>query len=76
MWDNNAEPGRSHMTPWLMRTACWILKAKNIHTQYVISTKIPPQQMLHNAPQYYIIRIFSLLSIFRLQTKDGTILTS
>jgi hypothetical protein len=31
----------------LMRIACWINKATNTHTGYVIFTAFPPQQRLH-----------------------------
>ena len=39
-----------------MRTGCWIPKAKNIHSQYVILISFPPQQRFTNAPQCYVIR--------------------
>jgi hypothetical protein len=36
MWKNIAEPGRSQMTVWRMRNACWRYKATNTHSKYVI----------------------------------------
>jgi hypothetical protein len=35
MWTNITEGGRSQMTIWRMRIACWIPKATNTHTQVV-----------------------------------------
>ena len=34
------------MTIWCMRVACWILKAKNTHSQFLILIDFPPQQWL------------------------------
>ena len=36
MWKNIVEPGRPQMTIWRMRIACWIPKATNTHSEYVI----------------------------------------
>jgi len=36
MWKNMVERGRSQMTIWHMRVACWIPKAKDTHSEYVI----------------------------------------
>jgi len=33
MWKNFEEPGRTQMTIWRMRIACWIPKATNTHSQ-------------------------------------------
>jgi len=35
VWKNIAERGRSQMTIWPMRIACWISKATNTHPQVV-----------------------------------------
>ena len=35
MWKNIVERGRSQMTIWRLRIACWIPKARNIHIQIV-----------------------------------------
>jgi hypothetical protein len=37
MWKNVLEPGRPQMTIWRMRIACYIPKAKNTHSEYVIA---------------------------------------
>jgi len=35
MWENIVQPDRPQITTWRMRTACWIPKATNTHTQVV-----------------------------------------
>jgi len=47
MWKNIVEPDRSQMSIWRMRTACWIPRAKNAHSGYVIVNSSPLQQWLH-----------------------------
>jgi hypothetical protein len=36
MWKNMGEPGRPQMIMWCMHITCWISKATNIHSEYVI----------------------------------------
>jgi hypothetical protein len=36
MWKNTIESGRKQTTIWHMRIACWIPKATNPHSEYVI----------------------------------------
>jgi hypothetical protein len=43
------EPGRPHMTIWRMRIACWITKATDTHSEYVILMVFPLQQWLHES---------------------------
>jgi len=45
-WKNIIQPDRPQMTMWLMRIACWITKATNTHSQYVILIAFPLQQWL------------------------------
>jgi hypothetical protein len=47
MWENAVEPDRLQMTIWRMRIACWIPKATDTHSEYVIRTAFPLQQKLH-----------------------------
>jgi hypothetical protein len=47
MWRNIVEPGRPQITIWRMRNACWITKAKNTHSEYVILSAFLLQQWLH-----------------------------
>jgi hypothetical protein len=35
------------MTTWRMRIACWIPKATDTHSEYVILVAFPLQQLLH-----------------------------
>ena len=41
------EPDRPQMTIYRMRIACWITKATNTHSEYVILIPFPLQQWLH-----------------------------
>jgi len=47
MWTNIGEPERTQMTIWRMRIACWITKATNTHSEYVIFIAFPVQQWLY-----------------------------
>jgi hypothetical protein len=44
MWKNIAERGRPQMT---IRFACWVIKATNTHSEYVIHIACPLQKWLH-----------------------------
>jgi len=46
-WKNILKPGGQQTTIWRMRFACWIPKAINTHSEYVIRNAFPPQQWLH-----------------------------
>jgi len=48
MWRNTVPPDTPQMTIWPMRIACWIPKATNTPSQYVILTASPLQQRLHD----------------------------
>jgi len=41
------ETGRLQVTIWRIRIACWIPKATNTHSEYVILVALPLQQWLH-----------------------------
>ena len=43
MWKNTAERGGPHMTIWRMHIECWIPKATNMHTEYVLLIAFPIQ---------------------------------
>jgi len=55
------EPGRLQMTIWHMRIACWIPKATNEHSEYVIRIVFPSQQWLHESSS---MLGYSKLSVF------------
>ena len=44
-WKNVAQPVRPQMA--IRRTACWVPKATNTHSQYVLLIAFPLQQWLH-----------------------------
>ena len=44
MWGNIVERDRAQMTIWRMRIACWIPKATDTHTWYLILIAFPRQQ--------------------------------
>jgi hypothetical protein len=46
-WKNTVEPDRPQMTIWRMRIACWITKATDTTSEYVILSAFPLQQWLH-----------------------------
>ena len=47
MWKYIIQPDRPHMTIQHMRIACWIPKATNTHSEYVILIAFPLQLRLH-----------------------------
>ena len=46
MWKNMVQPERPQMTIWRMLFACWIPKATDIQSEYVIFIAFPLQQYL------------------------------
>jgi hypothetical protein len=47
MWKNIVELGKLQTTIQIMRNVCWITKATNTHSEYVILIAFPLQQWLH-----------------------------
>jgi len=47
MWKNIVERGKPQVAIWRMRFACWIMKATNTHSEYVILIAFRLQQWLH-----------------------------
>ena len=47
MRKNIAEPARPLIKVWRMRISCWLPKATNTHSEYVILNVFPLQQWLH-----------------------------
>ena len=47
MWNDTVEPYRPRMTIWRMRTAGWMPKATNAHSECVILVLFRQQQWLH-----------------------------
>ena len=69
MWESVLQTDRPQITILCMSFACWMFKATDTISEYVIINAIPRQQCLTNAPQYYILRTLSVLfdvwSLFR-----------
>jgi hypothetical protein len=47
VWKNMVEWCRPQVTIWRMRIACWIPKATDTHSEYVIVIAFPLLQWLH-----------------------------
>jgi hypothetical protein len=66
MWKNFVEPGRPPMIIWHMRIACWISKATNTHSEYVILIAFLLQHWFHERAQIlrytFIACLFDVLS--------------
>ena len=66
MWKNIVQPGRPQIIIWRMRIACWMPKATNTHSEYVILIAFPLQQWLHERAsmlRYTSIASFVYLNI-------------
>jgi len=61
MWKNTVEPDRPQMTIWRMRIACWIPKATNPYSQYVILIAFLPQRLLNERPSTLHFTYFACL---------------
>ena len=46
MWEDTVELDRPQMALWRMRTACWVAKSTNAHSEYVMLIAFPRQQGL------------------------------
>ena len=46
-----------------MRTPCWITKATDTHSEYVIRTAFPANNGYANAPQWYLYTVLPDMSI-------------
>ena len=60
MWKNIAERCSPQMIIWPMLIACWVPKATNTHSQYVILIALPLHVGCTKAPQCYIARTVSV----------------
>jgi len=47
IWKNILEPDWPQIAVWRMHIACWITKATNTNSEYVILISFPLQQRLH-----------------------------
>jgi hypothetical protein len=71
------EPDRPHMTIWRMRITCWITKAKNTHSEFVLLIALPLQQWLYKRSSmlryggYTLVTLPRIVTLYR-DSVDGT----
>ena len=58
MWKNNAEVTRPQMIIWHMHIACWLTKANNTHSEYVVCVAFPLQQWLHECTSIVNVMLY------------------
>jgi len=64
MWENTVQPDRPQKTIWRMRTACWIPKATNTHSEYAILAAFPRQQWLQERASMLRYTYFACIDIY------------
>ena len=78
MWKGIVERGRPQMAIGRMRTACWIPKATNTHSEYVTLIAFPQQQWLQehaSVLRYMYIFLYcssQLFAVFRYSSSCTT----
>ena len=82
MWKNIVEPDRPQLTIRRMRIVCWVPKATNTHSKYVILIDFPVQQWLHERAsmlryKYTVCLVNTILTAHILTTveRDTTYVT-
>jgi hypothetical protein len=66
MWKNMLPPDRLQITTSRMRFTCWLITATNTHSEYVIFTVFPLQQLLHERPSMLSYKYVTCLVICNL----------
>jgi len=61
MWKNKVQPDYSEMTIWRMRIWCWIPKATDTHSEFLILIAFAGKLRLGVAAQFYVTRTLSPL---------------
>ena len=64
MRKNTVELGRPQMTIWRLHIACWICKATNTHSQYVIHIAFPLQPCLHKWVSMLLYKYVACLVVY------------
>ena len=68
IWKNIVDLGRPQMTIWRMRFACWIPKATNTFSEYVMLIAFSLQQWLHESSSMlryaYVVCLFCSFTRF------------
>jgi hypothetical protein len=82
MWKNVVERHRLQMTIWRMRIACWVRKATDTHSEYVMIDAVPLQQLLWKRASllrytYIACLLFNFISLFQKdkRSKSGKFLS-
>jgi hypothetical protein len=73
---NMGPPDRLQITTSRMSFTCWITKATNTHSEYVIVTTFPLQQLLHERASMLSYKYFTYLvicNVHKLQTHSSTV---
>jgi hypothetical protein len=55
-WKNIVQRGRPEITIWRMRIACWIPKATNTHSEFVMVIAFALQQWLQDRNALLVLR--------------------
>jgi hypothetical protein len=64
LWDNVenvVEQGKSQVTTWCTRISCWMPRATNTHSEYVILIDFPLQQWFHESVSMLCYRYIAWL---------------
>ena len=59
MWKNIVQPDSPQMTIWHMCITCWITKATNTHSEYVIRIAFPQQHFLQECASMLCVHCLS-----------------
>jgi hypothetical protein len=70
MWKNIVEPVMPQMTIRRMRIACWIPKATNTYTEYVILIAFPVHKWLHERASMLRYAYIACLVYFSVILRD------
>ena len=70
MWKNIVERGRSQMAVWRMSIACWITKAVNTQSQYVILIALQLQQWLEEPASVLLLYVHYCVTCSLLQRRS------
>jgi len=71
-WKNNVERGRQQIKIWRMYIACWIIRATDTHSEFVILIAFPQQKLLQERASMLRYTYMVCLSYFRQFISDLT----
>ena len=75
IWKTVVEPDRSQMTVWRMRFPCWITKAIDTHSEYVLRIAFPQQQWLRERASVFRYTYIACLVDVELLTETVCLLS-